>query len=210
MSRRSSKILSLTAALVLTLACMPTFGPAPAPLPTFDPNAPLTAIAGTAAVAATQTALNAPPTATATALPTKTPTETPTATPTFLFIIFTPTQPPTMMPVGVSNKEFDCQILDVQPRELIAASSVFTAKWTVANVGKLTWESDNVDYRYVSGARLYQQSIYDLPASISPGVIVELSAVMKAPDTPGTYTTTWQINSGNRRICSMELTITVP
>lgn len=209
MSRRS-KILSLTAAVILTLACMPTFGSAPAPLPTFDPNAPLTAIAGTAAAAATQTAINAPPTATATALPTKTPTETPTATPTFLFNIVLPTLPPTLMPVGVSNKEFDCQILDVQPKELIAASALFTAKWTVANVGKSAWESDNVDYRYVSGARLYQQSIYDLPATITPGVIVELSAAMKAPDTPGTYTTTWQINSGNRRVCTMELTITVP
>ncbi|NWF64803.1 MAG: hypothetical protein HXY38_10910 [Chloroflexi bacterium] len=210
MSRRSAKILSLIAATTLMLACMPTLGPAPAPLPTFDPNAPLTAIVETAAVAATQTAIHAPPTATATALPTKTPTDTPPPTPTFIIIFVTKTQPPTMMPVGVSGKELDCQVLDVSPKELVAASSLFTAKWTVANVGKSEWDENNMDYRYADGTRMYQQSIYDLPATIAPGVIVELTAAMKAPDTPGAYTTIWQINSGNRRFCTLELTITVP
>ena len=59
---RRHRTLSLFAAMVLMLACLPTLGPASAPIPTLDPNAPLTAIVLTAGAAATQTALNSPTT----------------------------------------------------------------------------------------------------------------------------------------------------
>jgi hypothetical protein len=207
--RRTTRIFSLLTLTLLTLACLPTFGPAPAPVPTFDANAPLTAIVQTAGVAMTQTALHAPPTSTPTATASPTPSITPTQTPTFFIIIVTPTQPPTQIPVGSSNKDYDCQILSVEPSGPIAVSSAFTAKWTVVNIGKSTWDGNNADYRYNDGARLYRQSIYDFPATISPGVTVELTADMQAPSDPGTYTTSWIITIGKIRFCKMELTITV-
>ncbi|MDP1547424.1 MAG: hypothetical protein Q8L87_15550, partial [Anaerolineales bacterium] len=78
--RRDFRIVSLLIAAAFALACVPVFAPASEPIPTLDPNAPLTAIVETAAAAWTQTALFAPPTQTPTdtPLPMATPTETAT------------------------------------------------------------------------------------------------------------------------------------
>ncbi|MBN8655276.1 MAG: hypothetical protein J0M11_06015 [Anaerolineae bacterium] len=210
MFRRSYKIVSLTAVLILMLACVvPSLGSTPAPIPTFDPNGPLTAIALTAGSAATQTAINAPPTATATPLPTKTPLPTPTPTATFLFLIPTISLPPTQIPLGVSNKEFDCQVLAVDPSAPIAASTSFIGKWLVANIGTGSWRSDNVDYRYAEGDKFHLQSVYDFPVNVQPGSTVELTVDMQAPGTPGEYITRWRINQSNKVICTMEMKIIV-
>jgi hypothetical protein len=210
MFRRSYKIVSLTAVLILMLACVvPSLGSTPVPIPTFDPNGPLTAIALTAGSAATQTAINAPPTDTATPLPTKTPLPTPTPTATFLFLIPTISLPPTQIPLGVSNKEFDCQVLAVDPSAPIAASTSFIGKWLVANIGTGSWRSDNVDYRYAEGDKFHLQSVYDFPVNVQPGSTVELTVDMQAPGTPGEYITRWRINQSNKVICTMEMKIIV-
>lgn len=205
--RQSHRISLILIAAVITLACLPTLGPDP--LPTFDANAPLTAIAQTAGVAATQTALNAPPTATATPLPTRTPTDTPTSTPTFLFLVPTLFIPPTQIPLGSSNLDFECQVLSFEPQELVAASSRFFGKWLIANIGKVTWDANNLDYQYVDGDKLHLQSIYDFPATVQPGSTVQLEVDMQAPASPGEYYTRWRINAGKVRFCPMELRIKV-
>lgn len=210
MSRRSYNILSLTVVLILMLACvLPTLGPTPAPIPTFDPNGPLTAIALTAGAAATQTAINAPPTATSTPLPTRTPFDTPTPTATFFFVLPTISLPPTQVPLGVSTKEFDCQVLATEPGAPIAASTSFIGKWLVANIGTASWRSENVDYRYAEGDKFHLQSIYDFPVNVQPGSTVEVTVDMQAPATPGEYITKWRINQSNKIICTMEMKITV-
>jgi hypothetical protein len=209
MFRRSYRTLFLFVALILMLACVPTLGPTPAPIPTFDPNAPLTAIVQTAGAAATQTALNAPPTNTPTPLPTKTPTETPTPTATFLYLVPTISIPPTQIPLGSSQAEFDCQVLSAEPKGLIAANAAFQAKWILANIGKSTWLSDNLDYRYVDGEKMHLQALYDFPANVPPGSTVELTVDMQAPSTPGEYYTKWRINAGKTGFCPMELRINV-
>lgn len=197
----------ITAATALILACVPTLGPAPAPLPTFDPNAPLTAIVLTAGAAATQTALHAPPTATATPLPTKTPTDTPTVTPTFLFLVPTSGLPPTQIPLGNSQADYDCQVLSAEPKSPVPVSVKFTGKWIIANIGVSMWDLNSLDYRFVEGEKLHLQSIYDFPATVTPGATVELKVDMVAPSAPGTYTTKWGIYLGKRNFCEMELTI---
>ncbi|MBI3168380.1 MAG: hypothetical protein HYZ22_07880 [Chloroflexi bacterium] len=88
------KFTTLVILLFVMLACALPGSPAVAPLPTFDPNSPGTAIALTAAVAQTQTALKLP-TATITPKPTHTPSITPTFTPTFIFKLSTLTPIPT-------------------------------------------------------------------------------------------------------------------
>ncbi|HRK91616.1 MAG TPA: NBR1-Ig-like domain-containing protein [Anaerolineales bacterium] len=214
MIRRRNRISLLVIATLLMLACVPTLPalPGSTPIPTFDPNQPLTAIAGTAGAAATQTALFAPPSNTPTPQPSSTPTDTPTSTPTFVFILPTIVIPPTQIPVGVSNLAYECQVLVQEPlnESTIPKSTRFDARWTLANIGKEIWDSDNADYRYTKGAKLHTQPIYDFPATISPGVTVELVVNMVAPPDPGTYTTTWQITIGKRQFCPMNLTINVP
>lgn len=206
MLRRRTLLLFIV--MVFMLACLPTLGPASAPIPTFDPNAPLTAIVLTAGAAATQTAVNAPPTATPT-VPTNTPFPTPTPTATFLFFIPTNALPPTQIPLGVSGKALECQILSTEPKGLVAASTPFIGKWVLANIGKSTWLSANIDYRYESGDKFYLQSIYDFPVDVMPGTTVEVTVDMQAPSTPGEYTTVWQLYEGKKSFCTMEMKITV-
>lgn len=209
MLRRSYKPLFLMAALILMLACgIPTLGPAPAPIPTFDSNAPLTAIVETANAAATQTAIYAPPTPTAT-VPTKTPFPSPTATVTFIYIPPTSDIPPTQIPLGNSEKQFDCQVLATQPKRALAPNEGFKGIWTVANIGKAEWEENNLDFAYAEGDKFHLQPAYDFPVSVAPGVVVELSVDMIAPSAPGNYTTTWQIKRGNSTFCPLILNIAV-
>lgn len=210
MSRRGYNILSLTAVLILSLACvLPTLRPTPAPIPTFDPNGPLTAIALTAGAAATQTAINAPPTATPTPLPTRTPFDTPTPTVTFIFVLPTLSLPPTQIPLGVSTKEFACQVLAVEPSAPLTPNTSFIGKWLIANIGTASWRSDNVDYRYAEGDKFHLQSIYDFPVNVQPGSTVEVTVDMQAPATPGEYITKWRINQSKTLICTMEMKIIV-
>lgn len=205
---QSHRLSLILLAAVLTFACLPTLGPAPAPLPTLDPNAPLTAIVQTAAAAATQTAIHSSPTPTAT-LPTNTPTVTPTATPTFLFLLPTSDKPPTQIPLGSSQAVFDCQVLSVEPKAQIGVSTRFIGKWVIANIGKGTWDVNSLDYRYAEGDKFHLQSIYDFPATVTPGLIVELTVDMQAPSTAGEYTTVWRIKAGNKEFCPMEMKIVV-
>lgn len=86
--------------LIFSLACsIPGFSVAEmTPVPTFDVNAPKTAIVQTAAAAQTQTAVVLP-TNTSTPKPTHTPSITPTFTPTFLWGLPTSTPIPTFTPL---------------------------------------------------------------------------------------------------------------
>ncbi|MBK9779636.1 MAG: hypothetical protein IPP55_06265 [Anaerolineales bacterium] len=205
---RRHRTISLLAAMGLMLACLPTLGPASAPIPTFDANAPLTAIVLTAGAAATQTAANQPPTATL--IPnTNTPLPTLTATPTFLFALPTPSLPPTQIPLGVSGRKYECQVLKTEPGFAIPVSQAFIGKWLIANIGTSEWDGNNADYHYLEGDKFHLQSAYDFSVSVAPGVTVELPVDMQAPSTPGTYTSHWRIRIGKNDFCPLEITITV-
>lgn len=211
MISRNYRIFALSAVLVIMLACVPTFAPATAPVPTFDPNSINTIIAQTAGAASTQTALMLPPTLTPTATPTFTaiPTETPSAT--FIFILPTITASPTLITPGSSEKEFECQIVSKSPANdtVIQHSSVFEAHWTVVNIGTQVWDSNNADYRYISGAKMHRKDAFDLEQSVPPGGTFEFVIAMQAPAETGTYTTTWRITSGQTKFCFMSISIVV-
>lgn len=208
---QNNKILLFLTSILITLACVPTLPTTSAPIPTLDPNAPLTAIVETAAVAATQTAHFAPPTLTSTATATRTPPPTETITPTFIFVLPTSTVPPTMIEPGSSGLLLECQILYQDPpdNKIFDKDATFTAVWTVANVGLNTWPSDNADYRYSSGDELHLQPIYDFENNVSSGDTVTFSVAMQAPNQVGTFSTVWQISIGNERFCSMRINIIV-
>lgn len=214
MTRRNIRFFSILAVAALTFACVvPSLAPASTPLPTFDSNSLLTAIVETADAAARETQRVLPPTLTPTATvpPTKTPTITPSPTATFYFVVATITVPPTQIPLGTSDKQYDCQILSQTPQNnsVMAVSSTFEARWLVANIGKSGWDSNNADYRYSGGSKLHQGAVRDFEASVSPGGTIELVVSMQTPSTPGTYSTTWKINVGKEEFCPMDLTIIV-
>lgn len=199
----------------LVLACAPTLVPTSAPVPTFDPNSINTAIGLTAEAAATQTALMIPPTLTPTVtmFPSNTPPPSETPTPTFLFILPTATVPsstPTVDTSGVGS-QYACRVNSQTPADntTFAQGASFDAHWVVTNIGTDAWDSNSVDYRFSNGDRIHKAAIYDFSKSVAPGKQTEIVVDMKAPDSAGTYTTTWKINIGKNKFCSMNLTIIV-
>jgi hypothetical protein len=207
---RNQKLLSILISVILMLACVPSLTPV-APVPTFDSNAPLTAIVQTSNAAATETQRFAPPTLTPTVTATRTPFPTETVSPTFLFFLPTITRTSTQVPAGSSGAQLECQVISQDPanNSAIAPSTTFTAKWVVANIGTYAWPSDNSDYRYNSGAKIHVQPIYDFENSVPSGRTTELTVNMKAPSASGVYSTSWRITIGKEQFCPMNLTIIV-
>jgi hypothetical protein len=91
-----------------------------------------------------------------------------------------------------------------------AANAPFTANWTVKNTGDQTWLATSVDVTYSSGANLSSAPLYDTTSDVNVGSSTTLSVPMKAPASPGTYTTTWSLRVSSTLFCSMSLTIIVP
>jgi hypothetical protein len=215
MIHRNYRIFSFLIMTALVLACAPTLVPAPVPVPTFDPNSINTAIGLTAEAAATQTALMMPPTLTPTVtmFPSNTPPPTATSTPTFIFILPTSTVPSSTPTVDTSGdgSQFACRVDSQTPpnNSAFAQGANFDAHWVVTNIGTDAWDSSSADYRYNNGDRIHRASIYDLNKSVPSGKQTEIVVAMKAPDSAGTYTTTWKINIGKNKFCSMSLTIIV-
>ena len=211
MIQRNKRAIMVFVITALMLACVPSFAPASAPIPTFDPNSINTVIALTAGAAATQTALMSPPTLAATATARPASTDTPTPTQTFVFLLPTITVLPTLVTPGSSGAKFECQLLSQNPQNnsAFAPDASFETTWQVANAGREAWFSSDTDYRYAGGARIHKASIYDLPFSVLPGGTINLKVKMKAPADPGTYKTEWTISVGKSWFCSLKLTITV-
>ncbi len=201
----------ITTAFVL--ACVaPSLAPASSPVvPSFDPNSAGIAIAQTSNAAATQTAQMAPATLIPTITLASTNTATETATPTFLFILPTSTVPTSTPTIDSSGAEYSCRIDSQSPADngTFGKGAEFDAIWQVINTGTKTWDTNDTDYRYVSGDKFHKTKAYDLNKSVSPGGTVAIGVRMQAPTDPGTYSTTWKINIGKNQFCAMKLTIIV-
>ncbi|MGE5074033.1 MAG: NBR1-Ig-like domain-containing protein [Anaerolineae bacterium] len=188
--------------------------PPPTPLP---PGGIATIVVQTAQAAASQTAALLPPTLTPTLTPapTKTPTETPSPSPTFLFILATMSRTPTEAPVsssGGGSGDFACKLLDQSPADesTMSKNQVFTASWKLQNTGATTWNTNAVDFVYLSGAKIASVKAADLPKSVDSGDSVTLKLSMTAPSDSGRYKTVWTLQQGKTQFCRVSLTIIVP
>jgi hypothetical protein len=119
-----------------------------------------------------------------------------------------PSSTPTL---EVSGSQYACRVNSQTPADnsTFAQGANFDAHWVVTNIGTDAWDSDSADYRFSNGDRIHKASIYDFSKSVAPGKQTEIVVDMKAPDSAGTYTTTWKINIGKNKFCSMNLTIIV-
>ena len=89
--------------------------------------------------------------------------------------------------------------------------SHFDGSWTIQNGGSETWDSNQVEARYMAGTRLQTKAdTLNLPRDVPTGSSVEFSADMKAPGTPGIYYSTWGLMQGDRVICHWTIAIYVP
>ena len=209
-----SRRLNLLACMLLA-GCAPLLAPPPAP--TLDHGLLNSIVAQTANAASTQTAsvrIESPTTLpTSTLLITTTPSEIPSLTPTFIFILSTPTKPsPTSSSSGGGGGgDYECDVLSQSPQNNTAFSpgTDFETRWQVNNTGTHSWNKDNIDYRYASGAKLHKLAVYDLSEDVAVGKRVDIIVKMKAPAEAGSYSTTWNLRMGKVTFCSMILTIKV-
>lgn len=208
MLKRNQRALGIFLAVALMSACAPIAVPV-AP-PTVAPDSINTIIAQTANAAVAQTFAVLP---TQTPLPTstRTPTDIPTSTPTFIFILPTATVPSPTSTLNKNASPYDCKILAQTPvnDSGIPPGNIFDTHWQVLNTGSAVWNSNNIDYRFVGGERMYTTSIYDLNQSVAPGAEMDVVVTMKAPKDAGAYTTTWAFRMGKTEFCRMKLTIIV-
>jgi len=77
---------------------------------------------------------------------------------------------------------------------LFGAGDSFVKTWRLANAGSCTWNS-NYKLVFSSGSLLSAPSSVNLPGSVAPGQTVDISVSMVAPDSDGTYTGYWKLES---------------
>lgn len=92
----------------------------------------------------------------------------------------------------------------------MSKGQAFTATWTVDNIGQSSWDSNSVDFVFVTGDKLATVKSADLPKTVQPGGHVTLKLSMTAPTSAGTYKTAWTLQQGkNKPFCRLTLTIVV-
>ncbi|MCW5874580.1 MAG: hypothetical protein KIS88_08045 [Anaerolineales bacterium] len=197
MSKRIThlRILGLLLASLLLAACR-----APAPeshAPTLDLNALYTQVAGTL-VAQGQ----GQPEAAATEAPTQTPfvvTATPTNTPDQPAATNTPVPTSivaTSVPATGCYQAYFVADITIPDNTQMSKGQSFTKTWRIRNSGTCTWSAD-FDIVYTSGTNLASTSSLDIPKEVKPGETVDISIPMTAPNSDGTFRSSWMIKTSN-------------
>jgi hypothetical protein len=150
-------------------------GSAGQPLPSSTPKP-----ADTITAEPTETAV--PPTETAVP-PTKTPVPT-----------FTP-RPPTATPIPCNQAKF-VKDVTIPDGTTFTAGTSFTKTWRLQNTGSCTWTT-GYDIVFVSGNSLGGPSSVEMPGSVAPGDVIDLSVDFKAPSSEGTYRSNWKLRDAN-------------
>jgi hypothetical protein len=184
---------------------------APPPAATLGPDAINVIVARTAEAAATQTAALVPPTLTPspTLFPTRTATVTPSPTATFLFLLATRSKTPTP---GPASGDYACTLINQSPDDgaTMSRNEDFTVSWKVRNTGSVTWDSNAVDFIYLSGAKMATVRAIDLATSVDPDETITLKVNMSAPGNDGNYKSVWTLRQGRTQFCRLNIEITVP
>lgn len=193
MFRTHIRILTLGLLILAGLLLAACRAPAPdSHAPTLDLNALYTQVAGTLIAQGQQEETSAAPTqtpfvVTATSSPTPL-TPLPTATNTAPAATNTPA-------VGCYQATFIADVT-VPDGTTFNQEHSFTKTWRIRNSGTCTW-SDQFDIVFHSGTNLAPHSVYDIPKKVNPGETVDISILMAAPASNGTYTSRWMIKATN-------------
>jgi Ig-like domain-containing protein len=163
------------------------------------------------------------PTITRTLAPSFTPYPSPTPHPTWtpeplssLAPILTPSPPPTFViptlsPPPTLPSALDCHLNWQSPRNGVTfhRDVSFSAGWKVTNTGTATWAPGRVDFVYMGGAKMYDDPLVRLRASVVSGQSVVLTVRMRTPLNSTKYTTYWSLRQGQIYFCHLSLTIYV-
>ena len=168
----------------------------------------------------TPTPRRLPPTWTPTARPTEAPSPTRRPTSTSVpsitpFVLPSPTMAaktvyPTNERLPLEGK---CKVVSQIPKDgtVFKAGEIFTTDWTLQNTSETNWGTDGIDVRYRGGEALHTsgKNIIDLPKTIIPGGMYDITIQMKAPDKPGYHVTYWALMEGTTPRCTFYVEIFV-
>jgi hypothetical protein len=125
--------------------------------------------------------------------------------------IFGSTVIPVYLPAILRPINASCQLISKFPSDGqdYRVLGDFDGKWVIQNNGD-AWLTNEVVFKYLSGTRF--QTKYDstnLTADILKGERGTFIIDMRAPDVPGTYTSTWGLVWNGTTMCTYSLTIDV-
>jgi hypothetical protein len=177
-------------------------------------------LAGLFIPSATPTPRRLPPTWTPTARPTEAPSPTrrPTSTPIpsiTPFVLPSPTMAaktvyPTNERLPLEGK---CKVVNQSPSDGTAfkPGDIFTTAWSIQNTSDTNWGTDGIDVRFRGGDAIHTsgKNVIDLPKTVIPGDIYDITIQMKAPDRPGYHITYWALMEGNTPRCTFYVEIFV-
>jgi len=196
-----SLILSISLGALALAAC--SFSNA-TPTPTqVSPESIYTQVAATVFAQQTLTAV-ALPTGTLTPTVTITVTPAPTATsgtPTATQIVYVPpvqsgaTAAITATgAVGCNNAAF-VEDISIADKTKIAPGASFTKTWRIKNTGTCTW-TGNFKFTFVGG-ELFGSDTTKIRRNVAPGATTDFSLSMVAPNSAGTYSSSWRLANEN-------------
>lgn len=131
------------------------------------------------------------------------PSPSPEATPTPTLTVsvptaqpMTPTAGPTRPPDALCDQALPGVPIDVTiPDDTqLKPGEEFTKVWRLQNAGTCTWTTEYA-LVWFSGEQLGAPLTIALQEAVPPGVTVDLSVDMKAPETPGTYQSWWKLRN---------------
>lgn len=186
---RTLSTIAMMLSLLWLAACSPA---APTSAPTIDLNPLRTEVAATVLVQVTRDLALTPsitpiPSFTATSLPTS--TSGPTPSPTATLASETPNAETENKAQWVSQSIAD----DTS----FVPGETFTMTWRLKNSGTSTW-TERYLLRYFSGNAFGAPNEIAIGQEVPPGGEIEISILMKAPVTPGTYRSDWVMSTEER------------
>jgi len=204
-----------------SLVLLATFtGCTTSPTPSID-KVTATSGPGVGQVLLTQVAQTADQMMTEVLAPDSTPSTTPTPAPTPTFALPTFAGPALASPpfylfltpsqTATPSHELDCEVLwqSVIDGAQIGPNVTFSVAWTITNTGTAAWDPEGVDFTYLSGTKMNQSPLVQLPGIVAPGDTVTLIVDMRTPNKTSRYSTVWSLRRGQDYFCSVRLTISV-
>jgi hypothetical protein len=115
-----------------------------------------------------------------------------------------PTSPPSPVPTNTPVADISgpggCTLNGAYVADVTAPDNTafdpgvtFAKVWRLRNSGTCAWEA-GTQLVFVSGERMDGPAAVDLPA-VTPGSTTDVSVTLVTPDEPGTYRSTWQLQS---------------
>jgi hypothetical protein len=141
-------------------------------------------------VAETIQAMNGQPSAT------QPPNEQPTAEPGFPTVPPQLTQPVGPQPTSAVNPCNKAVFLTetIPDDSEFAPGQTFTKSWTFDNKGTCTWNT-NYKLAFSTGEAMGGPKSVSVPINVAPNTQIKIDVPLKAPDTPGTYTGYWELQT---------------